>query len=352
MVFLALLALAGAAPPDPCRRNGDQTACYVAHQEDYLSIFGLRSAEARRAAGESIRRVMIFGRNEVPVIAVEYRHSPGREPVVAIYRPPLEGVDGPAEPAYQAAIPPAEWERIGMAGAFFDRALVPLPPEPRTGDAIVICSDAWLDIVETTDPDADTPRQQLRVAAQDTCQHGLANAYALELAETAVRLLPACGTIRDEADFAPSRLAACAKLAGDRMAAAGAYQMVLRLQSGHERERVLYAFAQDARLDWMGRSIDGAGQAANSWAANLREQVASFFPDRLTGESANRVRVEGHLERWQDEAGQSVLWDAPVEMVAELSPDDRTFHVVRASVGAFTRARHFCDPNRLERHCR
>jgi len=350
--LLALAALAVAPSPDRCGRHGDQTACYIAHQDTYLSFFGLRSAEGSRAAGEQIRRVMIFGRVGNPLVAVEYRRAPGREPVVGIYGPASEAVRGRAEPAYEAAIPPAEWDRLGSAGAFFDRALVALPAEPRADGAIVVCSDAWLDIVEATDPDEESPRRRLRVAAQDTCQHGLANAYALELARTAVRLLPACGAISGEGGFAPMILAACAKLSGDRMAAAHAYEVTRDAQDGHEPDRVSHAFAPDARLDWMGQSTEGPGRAARNWAANLREQLANFFPDQLRGESASRVHVTGHLERWQEEAGESVLWNAPVELVAELSRNDREFHIARASVGAFARARHFCDPGRLEIRCR
>jgi hypothetical protein len=353
MLALALLALAAAqVPADPCRPDGDQTACYVAHQAHYLAAFGLPDAESRRAAGTQMRRVMMFGRSQEPVIAVEFRRVPGRAPEVALYGPPAEGAQGVAEPAYAAAIAPAEWERIGTAGAFFDRALVTPPPEPSPDAAISVCADGWLDIVETTDPDASSRRARLRVRVEDTCQHGLAGAYARELAEAAARLLPACAALPAELGFAPMRLAACAKLAGERMSAAEAYGAMLRLRDGDEPDRVRSAFASDARLTWLDEPAEGPGRAAESWARHLREPQASFFPDRLTGESARRVRVEGHLERWKEEAGDSVLWTAPVAMIVERSPNDGVFRVTQAGVGAFARARHFCDPDRMETHCR
>jgi hypothetical protein len=349
--LLPLLLLAAATPPNPCRTGGDPTACYLAHQDRYLSAFGLPSAESRRAAGDQVRRVMIFGRVRNPVIAIEFRRAPGREPSVAIYRPAPEGTTGTVEPAYEAAIPPAEWERVGTAGAFFDRVLAPLPPDPRPDGAIAICSDAWLDIVEAADPEADSPRRRVRVRVEDGCEHGLAEAYARELADAALRLLPACTAIPAEAGFAELRLAACARLAGDRMAAAQALGVVLRLRDGTEPDRLNAAFASDARLDWVGRATSGAAGAAESWTRNLRDLRASFFPDRLTGETAGRVRVTGDLEYWRDEGSRPMLWTAPVELIVQYSPNDRAFHVVQASVGAFAQARHFCDPDRLEIRC-
>jgi hypothetical protein len=354
MLLLALLALAAGAPApaDPCRPEGDQTACYVAHQAHYLAAFGLPDAESRRAAGTQMRRVMTFGRVVQPVVAIEFRRAPGRAPEVAIYGPVAEGAQGLAEPAYAAAIAPAEWERIRTSRVFFDRTLAPIPAEPQPGNVINVCGDGWLDIVETAEPNARSPRSRLSVRVEDTCQHGLANAYARELAEAAARLLPACAALPAEIRFAPTRLAACAKLAGDRMTAAEAYGAMLALRDGEEAEPIRSAFAPDAGLTWADAPGEGPGRAAESWARHLREAQASFFPDRLTGESANRVRVEGHLERWQDEAGRSVLWIAPVTMIVVRSPNDRVYRVTEAGVAAFARARHFCDPDTLAIRCR
>lgn len=227
----AALGAAPPAPPDPCRPDGDATACYVAHQANYLGAFGLPTLESRRAAGDQIRRVMILGRSDNPVVAIEFRRAAGAEPTVAIYGPREDRAAGLAQPAYAAAVPLAEWERIAEVGRNFDRTLVPDHPS----DVIVMCADGWLDIVETTDLEAEGPDGRLRRRVEGTCARGLANAYARELADTAVRLLPACRGIQGWHDFSPMILAFCAKLGGDRMAAAEAYDRLKGAERGEQR---------------------------------------------------------------------------------------------------------------------
>lgn len=338
--------------PDPCRPHGDETACYAAHQSRYLDDFGLPTAESRAAAGDRIRRAMIFDRNWSPVVAIEFRRAAGTEPTVAIYPPRAEGAAGPAEPAYAAAVPLAEWERIGEAGRNFDRALAPVPPDLPPG-TILMCADAWLDIVETTDPEAEGPRGRLRRRAEDTCAHGLANAYARALADAAVRLLPACGGIEGWGDFSPRILSVCAMLGGDRMAAAEVYGRLKDLREARDADSLRYYFAQSATLDWAGERIAGAPAIAEAWIRRTSaDPPSSFFPHRLVGENAGRVRVEGVLEHWIDAPGHdSALWVAPVSLVLVRSPA-RTFDITEAHVGDFAPARHYCRGDTLERSCR
>lgn len=344
----ALRGAPPAPPPDPCRRDGDGTACYVARQADYLGAFGLPTLESRSAAGDQVRRVMIFGRSRNPVVAIEFRRAAGAEPIVAIYGPRGDRAAAPAQPAYAAAVPLAEWERLGEAGRNFDRTMVP----DRPADVIVACADGWLDIVETTDLEAETPGGRLRRRVEGTCAQGLANAYARELADTAVRLLPACRGIEGWQDFSPMILAGCAMLGGDRMAAAQVYSRLTGLRDPTGADGLRPYFAQAAVLDWAGERIAGAQAVAAAWMARTVIPAASFFPRRLVGENAERVRVEGVFERWADVADHpSVLWIAPVSLVL-VRGSAQTFDIVEAQVGAFAPAPHYCDHDSLERHCR
>jgi hypothetical protein len=254
-----------------------------------------------------------------------------------------------AEPGVSAAVPLADWERISQAGRHFDRALTPEPPLPRTDNAIVLCIDAWLDIVDTTEPEADGIRGRVRRSAEDRCENGLANAYATQLVELAARLIPACGAL-DSRHW--SLLASCAMLAGDRMSAALALNRVNGLRDPVTPEDVAFLFTDDARLDWAGPGVAGARQAAETWFRHANgDERGHFFPHRAIGETANRVRIEGVVEHWiTDPAGESVLWVAPATLIFVLTPS-RDFRIAQATVGAYARAQHSCDPGTLARRC-
>ncbi|HEX8364256.1 MAG TPA: hypothetical protein VF603_03115 [Allosphingosinicella sp.] len=320
-----------------------------------MDIFGLPPASRRLAAGDQVRRAMVFGRNLNPVVAVEFRRARGNEPTVAIYLP-RETDSALREPAISAPVPLAAWERVVEASDHFDRELVPLPPrpEPTSDDEIVIyCSDAWVHIVEATDsPDTrlgyldESPRSRIRQRVEDTCSGGLANAYADLLVETARQLIPACRALEPRSRGADV-LAICGILDGDRMAAAEAFNRLRGLRDARDPARLRSMFSDRIALDWQGTPAARREDATRLWLAGTRaDGGAHLFFRRLVGDNANRVRVTAVLEKWTNCQQSCRLWSAPVELVAESRLD--VFEISQARVGAFVQVPARCEPGRLD----
>ena len=336
---------------DPCRREDEETACFVAHEEEFLDIYGLAKASDLVAQGTQVRRAMFidgYGRNTV---AVEFRRLPGRDPSVAIYLPRPDTGQGLAAPALEAAVPLSEWEAVGERGGFFDRRLVPdeTPSEPGS---IRICSHAWVYFVESTDPTERDARKRIRRRVENACAQGLTEDYAIFLTEVAVRLIPACAAL--DADFhrnAATILNVCGRFTGDRVAAAQAYNSVAELRGGGHGDQLplLRRLFYGTVLDWNGERIERG--VAEAWLARTSgEAPAGYFTVSVHGESARRVRMTGRLERWESPGvgsnAPSVLWRAPVEFVWSLN-DVSTFSIERATVGRFERVEGICPPGLL-----
>lgn len=343
--LLAAAAAGGAAPDGDACGRGDYTECYRSDPRFYLDAFGLPSAETRLAAGDQVRRAMYFGRSVNPMVAVEYRRAAGQEPMVSLYLRRHPNVALP-EPAVSVPIPLEDWERIGDWARFFDRSLAPLPREPR-GESIMVCADGGFDIVEVTEPGESRPRARLRQRAEQGCDDGLATLYADQMAEAAVRLVPACRGL--DQDGGPVYvLRACAMLQGDRAAAAIAHNRLRRLRFADAAADIADLFSTDAVLDWTGTRTTGGSRAAAAWIVATRgDDRSNLHLLRLVGETSERVRADGVLERWtRGGEGPSLLWHAPVQLALQWMPD-RQFRVVEARVGAFARAPARCDPARL-----
>jgi hypothetical protein len=349
LLLVLFIATVGAGPAearrtsDPCARPGNATACFITRQHDLLDIFGLSTAESHRVRGEQIRRAMFFGRSTNPIVAVEFRRSPGQEPTVSIYL--ARESDEVTAPAVSAAVPQAEWERLSRRSELFDRALVALPTENGRG-SIIICSDAGLDVVEATDPEAHFPDRPIRQRVEDTCEDGLAVSFADELAETAVRLIPACAGLEEE--YAPRRLEECGRLRGDRMSAAQVSNRVDEFRWNSTEQTLRGAFNWEGTLDWMGQETLRGNDATRAWVAHMNEiGHGSLFPSTIDGESVDRVRWVGFLERWTTDAeDNATLWNAPVEMIWTRHPD-QYFHIDHASVGTYVQLPARCHPGRL-----
>jgi hypothetical protein len=328
---------------DPCGKNGDDTACFVKYQNDVLDVYGLATAGSHLAASEQIRRAIFVNGYSQHLVAVEFVRPAGSEPIVRIYAPHDEKGDGP-RPAASAAVPASDWETVGDRSANFDRSLAPVAD--RDEDAITICTHGWTYVVEVTDPDAESPGQRLRRRVENACDHGLTDAYANFLADTAVRLLPACLSIeRRKRDSSARVLAACGTFSGDRLAAAEVYNELDEFRGSDESERERYRnLFGGARLDWNGEQI--TSHADEAWLAKTSELKASFFPRHLHGENATRVIVDGKLEYWTNEGDQGQLWVAPVIMTWEY--DQSMGWLMRdARVAEFARTPSNCNPNRL-----
>jgi hypothetical protein len=309
---------------DRCRDQSDREGRMVCES---LHLFGLPPAEARLAAGEEIRRVFMIGGWGNPIIAVEYRRAPGREPSVSIYG----GRDGrlPAGDGFPPAVLPlAEWERLGAAGRLFDRVLA---PRPAADGEILVCADGYGLLVEMTDPLALVPGERLRRKIAGSCPDNPASAYAQELVASAARLLPACAGLEPRWPGNEAMLLRdCMTLAGDRMAAAEVHNRLEALRRARTHDQMSGLFAPHARIDWQGRANISDDAAA--------ELAGHFSPRRLIGESARRVRVEGILTSFTRAGnGPEVRWEAPVTLIFA-DPPSQSWQIADARVGAFAPA--------------
>lgn len=323
-------AFAQNAPDDPCRGQGNRTCAVMREARD---LFGLPSAEARVSAGEEIRRAFFIGGWGDPIVAVEYRRAPGHEPTLSIHGGrDARGAGG--DSVSSAAVPLAEWERLGAAGRLFDRALAPPAAGGGPGE-ILVCADGYSLLVETTDPSALAPGDRLRRRVASSCPDNPAYIYAQELAASAVRLLPACAGLEPRGPGNEAALLRdCTTLAGDRMAAAEVHNRLGELRRAPDRMAGL--FARDVRLDWHGERI-APGDAAAALAGH-------FYPRRLVGETGRRVRAEGVLSRITREgSGDEVHWEAPVTLIFA-DPPSQSWQIAQVRVGPLARVARPLSP--------
>lgn len=293
-----------------------------------------------------------YGRDTV---AVEFRRAPGSGPEVALYLPRMPGETGLAQPALTGAVPLADWEELERRSLYFDRRLVPEPVSTTEGsdERIVVCSHGWIYAVEYSDPAERSASRRLRRRVENACDGALTGEYATLLSDVAARLLSGCAALdRRLHRNSASLLNVCARFSGDRAAAALVYNRIGELRGGGRADDLPLLrslFAPRARLEWNGELIER--RVAETWLARTSEaDNASYFTRRLHGESAQRVREQGVLQRWRnegdEETGRSVLWSAPVELVWRLHLGIE-FRIAEARVGAFERVEDVCASGRL-----
>jgi hypothetical protein len=365
---LILVALASGAwaqsrnrVSDPCRREGDETACFLAHEEEFLDIYGLAKAADLVAQSTQVRRAMFidgYGRNSA---AVEFRRVAGHDPSVAVYLPRPDAEQGLAMPALEVPIPLTEWEATSARGRLFHRRLVGEDPpreeaegedppreEAEGEETIRLCIHAWVYFVEVTDPWERDTQRRLRRRVQDASDDRLVKEYAIFLSEAAVRLIPACAALDpDNYRNAATILTVCGRFTGDRLAAAETYERIMELWNADDDSelRVLRQLFHNSVLVWDGETIERG--VPEAWHARTSGTApASYFTSSVHGESARRVRMIGMLERWEHAGENEILWRAPVEFIWALN-DVSSFSIERATVGRFERVEGVCPPGLL-----
>ena len=190
-----------------------------------------------------------------------------------------------------AVVPLATWESLQADAYAFDRTLT-----SEANEAIPsICLHSWVVRVETVDA-----RGKIRQATQSACDEGLAVRYGFKIARAAVSSLPSCALLDpDKTRNDVTRLAECAILAGDRAAAAQAFNAYhttwFANPRGPDFARALqYMFYDRAELSWPGQpAVVGSEDAAKVWATYAGSNP--FFATRIYGETADRVRIEGSI---------------------------------------------------------
>lgn len=287
-----------------------------------------------------MRRAFYVDGYDNDVVAISYVRSRGREPIVSVHRPRLNGQV--PEPLV-ASVPDDAWSAILRRSWFFDRTLEPLP-HVDTG-RVSLCLHPWVWTVEATDPpEVTADAQGVRRRTHNGCDDGLAGPYANELAISAVSLLSYCRSLdsrhyRNDAVL----LADCFTLRGDRNAAAAVRNRVseftrasaLAPPSGPQA-----LFAPDAEIRLAGERL-GSESPEQVWIDLVwgdMSNAAFLSVDSVTGESSARAIVNGRLTRlWPrtpaDRTSSSRHEVARVEMTWVKRWDE--FYVERVIVGAF-----------------
>jgi len=344
---IAALASAAAAPaqarPDPnCSDDNGVDRCATQRQAQTRALFGLRSIEQHREAGDQVRRVFYvdgYGRDMIVIALVR---TPGREPMAQIHFPRRERQR--ATPPLEAPVSHIVWGEMLRRSASFDRSYAPRAGNPQD---VSICLHSWVYTIEANDPArANLAPGSLRRKTEDSCQRGPAAEFAWDLQRAALPLFPHCDRLDPDQHRNPAaQLAACAMLTGDRMAAAEVMNRLNAFRRARRTEDGLLlqgSFAQRAQIDWNGiRSDPGDLYKGNFWLARMASEGSpSFFVQSVEGLAADRVRVAAFLERSVDgaEGSPSTHMRAPIEMIWVFGPAQQ-FEVESATVGAWERYR-------------
>jgi len=292
--------LAAVAPPERvpgCRDDRGQDRCAAAALADQRALYDAAPIETFAARREPIIRAFFvdgYGR-DAGVVAL--LRPAAAEPRIEVRMPPRDG-GTTRRPPLSAPISAAQWESLVYDSRFFDRMLAVQP-----GEQASICLHSWVVTIEASDQAG-----RIRRRTEDACRGALTMDYGFVLARAAIAAIPPCALLDPERTRNDvSRLAACATLEGDRAAAALALNAFespwFNAPQGPDFARAIQPlFSERVDFAWPGLAPVGTAQAASEiWA---REAARNrFYPRRVFGETADRVRIEGEILLWQGGTG-------------------------------------------------
>lgn len=299
LLFTAIPTVAQPPTNRNCRDDRGTDRCAEAQQQRMRELYGVRSIEEHRAAGDQVWRVFYVDGYGGDLILIAFVRAPRRDPTLWVHYPRREGEPRP-EPL-QVPVTQASWDEVVERSVSFDRSFAQRPGE--TG----LCLHSWVYTIESVGRSRGRLPAEVRRKTEDACENGPGSAYARELERIALSLIPHCAALDRRQHRNPSSmLAACRILHGDRLAAAE----VLNRASGfrsiggpEDRHRLIGLFAHETRIDWNGEEYRGSWSgAADFWVAHLDQQsgAANFYFQSVEAESADRVRLTGMLSRSVD----------------------------------------------------
>jgi hypothetical protein len=276
-----------AAQDRECFDDSMTDRCTEEHRQQLLEMYGLRSLESHREAGDQVRRAFFVDGFGGDLLVVSFIRSRGVEPRVSVHWPRK---DGRRPEPLLAPVLESEWNQVLARSTFFDRDLVPVPPR-RDG----ICLHPWMAIVEATDPPAPgEPAEPIRRRTSSTCPASLAVDYAFGIAARAVHYFPFCEALLDPGGGVVSGLAECGSLRGDRNAAAALKKRSDAFARAHHigRDSLPRFFADKAIVEWR----DGRGTpTVAGWIELMPALGSSLRIDVVHADSPRAGRVEGSV---------------------------------------------------------
>jgi hypothetical protein len=335
LFMVASPAAAQTTPGLSCDGATPDPGCNAARIRRQRALYDLPSLEQLRDQGVEVRR--IFYSRALPWAdrnpgALVFERRPGHGPVVR-FQPP-RGEDGRVPEPLVADLTFEAWRDVLARSDDLQRRFVPLAVRPN------LCRFGWDIVVESATPAAENVAPIFYRGTEAVCADtSPATSYARGLATLAERFFPACALLHYRLDTQPvERLAECAALQGDRIAAAevrNAIEPFLGFHNAAEAARLYDAFAYDAELDWNGEQVTTPIAPADRWAQGASQSNwPAFTIVSILGETATRVRVRGELWQTTVRQGPDEHRRAPVEMLWIRHPDGR-FLLRRATVGAF-----------------
>lgn len=322
-----------------CADDNGVDRCSAEQQRRVRALFGARSIEEHRDAGDQVRRVFYVDGYGRDVVLISFIRAPGREPMASVHFPRREGQ--PLRAAFETPVPETVWEDILRRSALFHRRFA-APPLPGEGQAVSICLHSWVYTIEANDPRRRTDPASLRRKIEDACEDGPGEAFAWEMQSAALRLFPACAALDPDQHRNPaSQLAACAILSGDRLAAATVMNRLNRFRSADRPDDAallagLFDFDR-VSIDWQGTLLSRPARPQDFWLQRLAADGAhGLYYDSIEGLSADRVRFRGSLRRSVDapNEGPTTYYRAPVEMIWVYT-GAREYQIESVTVGAW-----------------
>lgn len=330
----SLLAPAGAqqSPDRNCRDDHGVDRCDPARLAQFEKDFGVRPIEALQAPGIEVRRAFIvdgYGRDVAVLSFLRERNGP---PLLRVFLPPVDGR-------------PRVLEAKVSEAAFRSATAAPIEPPPprdvaRNAEAgtVRICFHGWMATVESLSGGRSVRR------TGHACADSLPFKAAFEMADLAVKALPACAALDPEGyRNSVMQLVGCGQLEGDRKTAAAARNWLdagrlLTPSPATLPKEIAPLLAEDAVLRWAGeREVVGREAVAASWLYNLtKDPEPDFWATRYRGASAEEAVVEGRFRYWEGDK-TPIAHEAAAKLTLRRAGAD--FRLRRIEVGAFEKVR-------------
>jgi hypothetical protein len=223
-----------------CGDDDGNDRCDADVQKKMRESYGLQDMQTLAKQGVTLRRAMIVDGYGNDTISVSFLRKPGQSPSIEVRLPCASDKQCPSP--LTANVGSQIWSQVLNQSDKFDQKLASeLKDKENSEDkAIILCMHGWVVVVEAVDAaeiDLSGKPQENRKAifrsdTESACAGGLAVPYAFQLADWAYDSLPECSGLNLK-DFrnAPMLLATCARLGGDRLAAADAYELVGKLRN-------------------------------------------------------------------------------------------------------------------------
>jgi len=130
-----------------CRDDQGVDRCAEEQQRRTRELFGVRSIEEHRAAGDQVRRAFYVDGYGGDVALIAFVRSPGNDPTLWVHYP-AERARRPAP--QQVALSEAIWAEVIDRSRNFYRSFI--PRDGSDPEFVVVCLHGWVYTIEANDP--------------------------------------------------------------------------------------------------------------------------------------------------------------------------------------------------------